>query len=947
MKNTKSMKRHMKTNQIDPVVIGAVVLITPWMAAAAEDCSPLVLARNSQTSYTIVISKDARYGEDLAAKELEFFLNDMTGASFPIQSDDAPPSDFEIVIGNTNRMGIEDLPESLRTDKWEGFALFRDRAKLYIMGNIPRGTLYGVYDFLDVELGVRFLTAEANHVPRRPTLEVEVASRVYGPPIERRTIWAGLGGSTVARNRMNGTSFGYLGEELGGVKWVGHPTHSFDALVPVEKHFAAHPEYFSLIDGARAGYMKGVVTQLCLTNPEVRDRAFDTIREWLGPQVQSKPQLKHVVSVTVNDNSWFCKCAPCVEVNAREGVVEGGTKMRFVNSIAAQLDAEYGNVSVETMIYNTELPKKASPAPNVLIQLVHDPDWRFALDDPNHEGNVETLAEFRRLRDAIGSGYMYNWIKLGTYGSTSFLDPRPNLRHIARNIRIMNEFGVKGFFCQTVQSRGTHLQDLRYYLLARAMWRPQVDSRETIEEFCSLYYGAAADDVLRYINFLHDEYAPKVVSKITMADTTALYDDRFVTTVDAMLADAEAKAETADIKQRVATCRLPIWKLKLDRAFGEAGKIFSFPTEWSFRIDPQDVGLKEQWQQAAPFEGWVSMRIDKHWTMQGEEHRGAAWYGTRFDMPDRRGAPLALWFGAIDGDADIFIDGAKVGEQKLPATSMWQHGFFVPLLDGLAAGEHTLVVRVFKSHHAAGIWKDVSIIDMSVSIPQDLRTAGERFIDVARAADLTFISESYGGKDTQTEKMYFPKVRFFLRHGLRSDELTPWVMSDAEMARIENPRDVEELILSGSRVTDAGLEHLRRMVGLEVLELRRAPLTDDGLKHAAGLKNMRRLDLAKTTIGNDGLAHIKGMANLEELNLAQTKVNDGGLKHLSGLTNLVILNLSRTRVTDAGLKHLEGLPDLRIIYADDTPIIDPRTDRPRAGALELMGVLPNVQVRRK
>ena len=84
-------------------------------------------------------------------------------------------------------MGIEDLPESLRTDNWEGFTLFRDRAKLYIMGNIPRGTLYGVYDFLDVELGVRFLTAEANHVPSRPTLEVQVVSRSYGPPIERRT----------------------------------------------------------------------------------------------------------------------------------------------------------------------------------------------------------------------------------------------------------------------------------------------------------------------------------------------------------------------------------------------------------------------------------------------------------------------------------------------------------------------------------------------------------------------------------------------------------------------------------------------------------------------------------------------------------------------------------------------------------------------------------------
>ena len=37
----------------------------------------------------------------------------------------------------------------------------------------------------------------------------------------------------------------------------------------------------------------------------------------------------------------------------------------------------------------------------------------------------------------------------------------------------------------------------------------------------------------------------------------------FIATADAILAEAESKAQTAEIKQRIATCRLPIWKLKL------------------------------------------------------------------------------------------------------------------------------------------------------------------------------------------------------------------------------------------------------------------------------------------------------------------------------------------------------------------------------------------------
>ena len=54
---------------------------------------------------------------------------------------------------------------------------------------------------------------------------------------------------------------------------------------------------------------------------------------------------------------------------------------------------------------------------------------------------------------------------------------------------------------------------------------------------------------------------------------------------------------------------------------------------------------------------------------------------------------------------------------------------------------------------------------MSAHISDDLRTAGERFLKIARAADLAFLSESYGGRYTQTKKMYYPKVEFFLTHG--------------------------------------------------------------------------------------------------------------------------------------------------------------------------------------
>ena len=152
-----------------------------------------------------------------------------------------------------------------------------------------------------------------------------------------------------------------------------------------------------------------------------------------------------------------------------------------------------------------------------------------------------------------------------------------------------------------------------------------------------------------------------------------------------------------------------------------------------------------------------------------EKNIGAlAWYGIEFELPPATEAgPLALWFGAIDGTVDVFFDGEKIGQQNLPPTSMWQHGFYIPLGKHVTPGKHTLVLRVFKSNFKPGIWKEVSIMDMSVPISDDLRTAGERFVTVARAAELTVLSESYGGHYVQNRKDVLSESGLFFETPLR------------------------------------------------------------------------------------------------------------------------------------------------------------------------------------
>jgi len=131
----------------------------------------------------------------------------------------------------------------------------------------------------------------------------------------------------------------------------------------------------------------------------------------------------------------------------------------------------------------------------------------------------------------------------------------------------------------------------------------------------------------------------------------------------------------------------------------------------------------------------------------------------------------------------------------------------------------------------------------------------------------------------------------------------------------ELAKDVTEVYLEGTQVSDARLTHLQ------------------------GLTHLRKLTLEDTWVSDEGLAHIKGMAQLSVLHLNNTQVSDAGLVHLESLAQLQWLNLDNTQVSDAGLVHLQGLTQLRWLSLHETRVSD-------AGVAELHKALRNCTIDR-
>lgn len=124
------------------------------------------LAYNGASGYKIVVPTEPHPAEEYAASELQKYVKQSTGAMISIVADDSGVALGEslICIGGTkfvNEIGLE--TKNLNVD---GFKIKTNGKTVLIKGEIERGTLYGVYHFLETLLGIRFLTPDSEYVPQ-------------------------------------------------------------------------------------------------------------------------------------------------------------------------------------------------------------------------------------------------------------------------------------------------------------------------------------------------------------------------------------------------------------------------------------------------------------------------------------------------------------------------------------------------------------------------------------------------------------------------------------------------------------------------------------------------------------------------------------------------------------------------------------------------------------
>ena len=107
---------------------------------------------------------------------------------------------------------------------------------------------------------------------------------------------------------------------------------------------------------------------------------------------------------------------------------------------------------------------------------------------------------------------------------------------------------------------------------------------------------------------------------------------------------------------------------------------------------------------------------------------------------------------------------------------------------------------------------------------------------------------------------------------------------------------------------------------LQWLDLSFTQVTDEGVGSMRNLKNLRQLSLERTRVTDNSLDMIASFSELEELDLSGTAVTDAGVAKLARLQNLKVLWLTNTTVTDEVLTTLKSLKNLEQSDVDGTQV---------------------------
>lgn len=500
------------------------------------------LAENGRIDFEIVVPDSAGLPAKFAGEELASLLGEALRTKIPIVKQRSAEKKHALILGDSELSRKAGLDVSKLTR--DGFYIRTAGNDIYIAGRddkqsdsrtllsdkswktdpyrYQRGTLYGVYDFLERFAGMRFYfpTELGTIIPKREDFSLPVIDIMDRPDCPVRFYphcrytpksWFGTG-DPVQESNLNALRWRIQTRLLPNC-------HGLQQLGYFKRFGESNPEFFALRkDGTRwntqyPGY-------LCLSNPNLRNEIFRDAKSALSGEPPEKRGVKLVLANGLAFQNWMpevyqkdgffnvhlmdgwspCHCSECMKYYSRPDAEAGELVWEMTAEIANRIKKAGINGYITQMGYHfyRPVPNVALPD-NVLVQLAFPGAWGW--ENPEQAKVEQNLirAWNKKLNkkvwlwnyyDSDDSGDVYSFPGCSQYSP----------RAIGHYYKTLSPW-IAGAFLETTHYPGAIQRDfMNLYVGMKILWDNTLDPNQIVEEYYVNMFGKAAPFMKQYFD---------------------------------------------------------------------------------------------------------------------------------------------------------------------------------------------------------------------------------------------------------------------------------------------------------------------------------------------------------------------------------------------------------------------------------------------------------------
>ncbi len=492
------------------------------------------LIKDGESEYRIVTAENAKEYEELAARELQDFIEQATQVELPIVTEAQVrygANEKLLVVGETDITTQVGVKADKNVYGGRGFVVKKVDTNVFMLGGDTAGTLYATYEFLHHQLG--FEAYAMDEIALQTGVQDNAIKQYNISDIPDIAYVNGMGlmyreAHVVEGHRMRFNVFNEVFINVSGQPW-----HNSFALVSPSQYYDEHPKWFTGTDEARDQFhytAHGDAEEL----QALQDLVFTKLTQAIEKDFAQGKYYEYIGFMQQDSAGYFPKNDKMdgVEYDAdndtilalREKYGDKGANaamiIQFINPIAKRLrtymeeNHNGRNMSIMIMGYEDSdtapvkfvngqyqpIDDDVKLESNVAVMLV--PIRNNYIVDSDESGLDITLSEWSAITDQLALWYHNYYFQNSFiyYDSTYSLQSYYRSAKAANTVYLFNEVPIDNH-------NNVSFGNLKLYLNSKLGWDVDANVDQLVDDFFDNYYKAASGSIRQYFEELRTHCA--------------------------------------------------------------------------------------------------------------------------------------------------------------------------------------------------------------------------------------------------------------------------------------------------------------------------------------------------------------------------------------------------------------------------------------------------------